>query len=236
MRCRSYLRYLVPAIVLLSFLSSARVEATLLYSQPYVFKTNQNGPISDAGFSATGQYVADNFILSTNGSVTSVNWYGYWGTSTNVSSNSMSFNIRFYTDSANKPNTLITNQSVMASGTLVGAISSATTNGMYSLTANLPSPVSLSGNTTYWISIYDNLNNGVPYFAWATAPSGLDYYAFSSDLTTWGSQQTDTNYGRQYLAFSLNGPAVPEPGTWVAAALLVGAAGYVRWRRRAKVS
>lgn len=26
--------------------------------------------------------------------------------------------------------------------------------------------------------------------------------------------------------------AVPEPGTWVAAALLVGAAGYVRWRRR----
>ncbi len=26
--------------------------------------------------------------------------------------------------------------------------------------------------------------------------------------------------------------AVPEPGTWAAAALLVGAAGYVRWRRR----
>ena len=29
---------------------------------------------------------------------------------------------------------------------------------------------------------------------------------------------------------------VPEPGTWAAAALLVGAAGYVRWRKRAKVS
>ena len=26
--------------------------------------------------------------------------------------------------------------------------------------------------------------------------------------------------------------AVPEPGTWAAAALLVGAAGYVRWRKR----
>jgi hypothetical protein len=25
---------------------------------------------------------------------------------------------------------------------------------------------------------------------------------------------------------------VPEPGTWAAAALLAGAAGYVRWRRR----
>ena len=29
---------------------------------------------------------------------------------------------------------------------------------------------------------------------------------------------------------------VPEPGTWAGAALLVGAAGYVRWRKRAKVS
>jgi autotransporter-associated beta strand protein len=32
------------------------------------------------------------------------------------------------------------------------------------------------------------------------------------------------------------GPSpVPEPGTWAAAALLAGAAGYVRWRRRQKV-
>ena len=30
--------------------------------------------------------------------------------------------------------------------------------------------------------------------------------------------------------------AIPEPGTWAAAAVLVAGAGYVRWRRRAKVS
>ena len=30
--------------------------------------------------------------------------------------------------------------------------------------------------------------------------------------------------------------AVPEPGTWAAAALLVGGAAFVRWRRRGKVS
>ena len=30
----------------------------------------------------------------------------------------------------------------------------------------------------------------------------------------------------------LSASSVPEPGTWAAAALLVGAAGYVRWRRR----
>jgi hypothetical protein len=31
------------------------------------------------------------------------------------------------------------------------------------------------------------------------------------------------------------GQPVPEPGTWAAAALLAGAAGYVRWRRRKEV-
>ncbi|MGA1124293.1 MAG: PEP-CTERM sorting domain-containing protein, partial [Chthoniobacterales bacterium] len=30
--------------------------------------------------------------------------------------------------------------------------------------------------------------------------------------------------------------AVPEPGTWAAAALLVGGAAFMRWRKRAKVS
>ena len=33
------------------------------------------------------------------------------------------------------------------------------------------------------------------------------------------------------------GPAaVPEPGTWAAAALLAGGAGFMRWRKRATVS
>jgi hypothetical protein len=32
------------------------------------------------------------------------------------------------------------------------------------------------------------------------------------------------------------GAAVPEPGTWAAAALLVGGAAFLRWRKRAKVS
>ncbi|MFM8458175.1 MAG: autotransporter-associated beta strand repeat-containing protein [Chthoniobacterales bacterium] len=36
------------------------------------------------------------------------------------------------------------------------------------------------------------------------------------------------------LVFST--PAIPEPGTWAAALLLMGAAGYVRWRNRTKVS
>jgi hypothetical protein len=35
--------------------------------------------------------------------------------------------------------------------------------------------------------------------------------------------------------YTTNTP-IPEPGTWAAAALLVGGAGYVRWRKRARIS
>ncbi|MFM7375111.1 MAG: PEP-CTERM sorting domain-containing protein, partial [Chthoniobacterales bacterium] len=40
------------------------------------------------------------------------------------------------------------------------------------------------------------------------------------------------------LLFTPSGPGpspVPEPGTWAAAAMLAGAAGYMRWRRRKQV-
>ncbi len=47
----------------------------------------------------------------------------------------------------------------------------------------------------------------------------------------------------RYVAFDTEGSgfnqvsqAVPEPGTWAAAALLVGGAAFMRWRKRAKVS
>ncbi len=39
-----------------------------------------------------------------------------------------------------------------------------------------------------------------------------------------------------FLNYTGAGAAVPEPGTWAAAALLVGGAAFARWRRRAKVS
>ncbi|MEY4300034.1 MAG: hypothetical protein RIR25_1270, partial [Verrucomicrobiota bacterium] len=39
------------------------------------------------------------------------------------------------------------------------------------------------------------------------------------------------------LVFTPNaGPAVPEPGTWAAAALLAGGAAFARWRRRRSAS
>ena len=71
-----------------------------------------------------------------------------------------------------------------------------------------------------------------------------------SDLTTFNGQATLTagtntaymvlwDYGgatgaliQQSLFSDAPISGIPEPGTWAAAALLVGAAGYVRWRKR----
>ena len=41
--------------------------------------------------------------------------------------------------------------------------------------------------------------------------------------------------GDLFLTYTGGGEPIPEPGTWAAAALLAGAAGYVRWRRRKQV-
>jgi autotransporter-associated beta strand protein len=38
-----------------------------------------------------------------------------------------------------------------------------------------------------------------------------------------------------FITYAGGGQPVPEPGTWAAAAMLAGAAGYMRWRRRKEV-
>ena len=53
---------------------------------------------------------------------------------------------------------------------------------------------------------------------------------------TWGNGVT-TDAATLIIGDNPPGPAaVPEPGTWAAAALLAGGAGFMRWRKRAKVS
>ena len=53
------------------------------------------------------------------------------------------------------------------------------------------------------------------------------------DLT---SQYTKAHINTLVLTTADPGAAVPEPGTWAAAALLAGGAAFMRWRKRAKVA
>ncbi|MBU3664260.1 MAG: choice-of-anchor D domain-containing protein [Chthoniobacterales bacterium] len=87
-------------------------------------------------------------------------------------------------------------------------------------------------------------------YAWtiATASGGISGYSGTSqflintnaingtagfaNLLDGGSFSIVKSGNNLNLVFTSATAAVPEPGTWAAAALMVGAAGYVRWRKR----
>jgi hypothetical protein len=48
-----------------------------------------------------------------------------------------------------------------------------------------------------------------------------------------GTFAIEERTGGLFLTYTAGAQPIPEPGTWAAAALLAGAAGWVRWRRKA---
>lgn len=54
--------------------------------------------------------------------------------------------------------------------------------------------------------------------------------------STWTTNNANRPASLSIVASSSAPEPIPEPGTWVAAALLIGLAGYVRWRRRAQAA
>jgi hypothetical protein len=117
------------------------------------------------------------------------------------------------------------------------AVTNVGTTGKYTFTF---SNSLLQANTTYFVipaggSWY--FNTGSP-----AAPVGQNGSGYVS-AGTWESFATNStpvgpwevaDFSRYSLSIMATGAAVPEPGTWAAAALLVGGAAYVRWRKRTK--
>jgi hypothetical protein len=129
-----------------------------------------------------------------------------------------------------------------ALATVVGSVAS-NTPALYTFT--LASPYLLSSGTTYWIVVSDP-DIGDQY-NWVfnndeVNPSGQNSSGYlwpsagTLRTTDGGLNWTDRSaFSQSDAAFYLNASApaaVPEPGTWAAAALLVGGAAYARWRKR----
>lgn len=96
----------------------------------------------------------------------------------------------------------------------------ATIQSVYRMTFTFPSPVVLSPGT-YGFRLSTTNNNQFNFWT-GNAVSDASFFVDS------GAQL--------FELYGSGGAPVPEPGTWAAAALLVGTAGFVRWRKRAKVS
>lgn len=103
------------------------------------------------------------------------------------------------------------------------------------------SDITITGNGIVRTA-FANLNSSVPSLNFASSrvsfslPGGFinDGASFLLNIQYRDSleEQLNTSTG-VFFAAQDPGPApIPEPGTWAAAALLAGGAGYVRWRKR----
>jgi hypothetical protein len=152
-----------------------------------------------------------------------------------VNSGSTDTRVQLFANSGSLP-------SGSALATVVGSVAS-NTPALYTFT--LASPYLLSSGTTYWIVVSDpdvgDQYNWV-YNNDEINPSGQNSSGYlwpsAGTLRTidGGLNWTDRSaFSQSDAAFYLNASApaaVPEPGTWAAAALLVGGAAFARWRKQ----
>jgi T5SS/PEP-CTERM-associated repeat protein len=86
-----------------------------------------------------------------------------------------------------------------------------------------------AGGITGFNSSYFNLNTG--------ANNGTGGFANGLNGGSFSLAQSGNDLNLVFTAAGGPGPSpVPEPGTWAAAALLAAGAGFMRWRKRAKVA
>jgi hypothetical protein len=130
--------------------------------------------------------------------------------------------------------------------TITGTVSSSIPT-LYTYT--LVSPLLLASNSPYWIVVSDP--DGGQSYNWtynddALSPVGLNGSGYSwptagtlRSLNSGASWVDRSAFFERTASLYLNASepdGVPEPGTWAAAALLVGGAAIARWRRRPKAA
>lgn len=150
-----------------------------------------------------------------------------------VDSGSANTTVSIWSDSSSEPGSLLYSNSI--------PVAVATTTPT-AFTFDLGG-AALAANTSYWVVLQQpgvnwNFNSS---FSTPTAQN-TSGYTFSGGLLSTNSGGTwSSDVGAGFSSISITasstGPApVPEPGTWAAAALLVGAAAYVGWRRRVRAA
>lgn len=101
---------------------------------------------------------------------------------------------------------------------------------------------SVSGNTDLllwpgYLLLPMSYNLGTPISVTATfAGKTIAAMGMNEGIYRYEWEDDDSNIDGATLNIGGGPAAVPEPGTWAAAALLVGGAAFARWRKRAKVS
>ena len=175
--------------------------------------------ISDFGYP---QQEAEDFQLTgTYLTVTTVQWWGAYGSSPDPAA-ADDYVIRFFSDDAGEPNIYpfediqVSDVTRTATGMTASTWFSHDGGTIYEYSADLPSPITFTEATTYYLSVVNNTDS---IWGWAENGSPSHWYR-PSDAIAWSYSGQGTN-----LAFELY--AIPEPAT-----LLLFGLGAVMLRRK----
>ena len=157
---------------------------------------------------------ADDFLFSSTSQITTINWWGQYAF--NNTPGPDDFTLRIFADLSGTPASIPLFQFALGN---VGRVTTGVVSfgsDVYGYSGVLSSPVTLSGGTTYWLSIVNNTASDANdnwYWQRVSRFTG-SVQSRNTDVSPWGVIEPST------LAFNLQGSVVPEPS--FLALLLVG--------------
>lgn len=202
----------IPVLVAALTLPAAAQAGILFSQQP------QDGGVSYTSVEG-GQWQADDFVLPTDSIINDLHWWGVYEANQVVADD---FTFYFYEDD-NGPDvgTVVTAQPVNF-GRTATTLQNNVNSDVYRYDADLSVSIPVTGGTTYWLAIINDIAGTEEWF-WQTASTTGASAASGDQGSTWTVFPSDFD-----TAFEITG--VPVPGT--AALLSLGLLGFGAARLR----